>query len=363
MSELVPFQSLGLQHRSIEKEMLKAMRRVLDSNQFILGSEVLSFEKNYAAFTGVKFCAGVGNGLDALTLSLRALGIGKGDEVIVPSNTCQPTWLGVLRTGASCVPVEPNELTMNIDPAGIEAVITRRVKAIIPVHLYGQPCEMDRIMSIGKRYGIPVIEDNAQAHGATFNGRLTGSFGVVNATSFYPTKNLGALGDGGAITTNNRQLYESISGLRNYGTEQPGINSRLDELQAAVLNVKLMHLSKLNAMRQSITARYLKQLADVPEIELPLTIKNAVHVYHLFVIRTKHRDALRRHLEKKGIQTMIHYPVPPHLQKINSSLGFRKGEFPIAETISNTCLSLPTWPGLSRSSADCICEEIARYFN
>jgi dTDP-4-amino-4,6-dideoxygalactose transaminase len=346
----------------MEKEMLAAIRRVVESNQFILGKEVLSFEKKYAGFTGVKFCAGLGNGLDALTLSLRALGIGKGDEVIVPSNTCQPTWLAVSITGARCVPVEPDPLTMNIDPKGIEAAITSRVKAIIPVHLYGQPCEMDRIMWIGRRHGIPIIEDNAQAHGATFKGKLTGSFGIVNATSFYPTKNLGAIGDGGAITTGNRQLYEAISGLRNYGGEQQGINSRLDELQAAVLNVKLMHLPKLNAMRQSIASRYLKQLAGIPEVRLPSTVKNAVHVYHLFVIRTIQRDALRKHLEKKGIQTMIHYPVPPHLQKANSQLGFRKGQFPVAEDLSDTCLSIPLWPGLPKDSQDRIIESIRGFF-
>ena len=358
MTEQIPFVWLGHQHGDIGK----AIQRVIDSNQFILGREVGSFEKKYATFTGVKFCAGVGNGLDALSLSLRALGIGKGDEVIVPSNTCQPTWLGVSITGARCVPVEPDELTMNIDPAGIEAAITPRVKAIIPVHLYGQPCEMNKIMSIGRRYGIPIIEDNAQAHGATFNGKLTGSFGVLNATSFYPTKNLGAIGDGGAITTNNRRLYESISDLRNYGVDQLGVNSRLDELQAAVLNVKLAQLSKRNWMRQSIATRYLKQLADVPEIQLPLTIKDAVHVYHLFVIRTKYRDALRKYLQKNGIHTMIHYPIPPHLLKVNSSLGFRKGQFPIAETLARTCLSIPSWPGLPKPSQELITESIRRFF-
>ncbi|MEI9917919.1 MAG: DegT/DnrJ/EryC1/StrS family aminotransferase [Bacteroidota bacterium] len=362
MSEPIPFLFLGHQHRGIEKAMLSATKRVFNSNHFILGKEVLAFEKEFAAFSGTKFCAGTGNGLDALSLSLRALGIGKGDEVIVPSNTCQPTWLAVSISGARCVPVEPDELTMNISPRGIDAAITNRTKAIIPVHLYGQPCEMDKIMSIGRRHDIHIVEDNAQAHGATFKGKTTGSFGIVNATSFYPTKNLGALGDGGAITTNDRRLHETVSGLRNYGTELPGINSRLDELQAALLSVKLAKLSKWTKTRQIIGARYLKQLADVPELQLPLTAKNAEHVYHLFVIRTQHRDALRRHLEKKGIGTLIHYPVPPHLQKVNAEHGFRKGQFPIAEEISNTCLSLPVWPGLKASSVDRICEEIALYF-
>lgn len=362
MSETIPFLALDYQHRLMKKELLSAMRRVLERNHFILGEEVSSFEKRYATYTGARFCAGVGNGLDALTLSLQAVGISRGDEVIVPSNTCQPTWLAVYRAGARCVPVEPDELTMNIDPAGIEASISGRVKAIIPVHLYGQPCEMDRILSISKRYAIPVIEDNAQAHGASFKGKLTGCFGAINATSFYPTKNLGALGDGGAITTNSRQLYESVRGLRNYGTHKQGVNSRLDELQAAVLKVKLAQLSKFNTLRQSIAARYLKQLASVPELEVPLTVKDAIHVYHLFVIRTKYRDAIRKHLEKKGIQTMIHYPVPPHLQKSNSSFGFKRGQFPVAERISKTCLSLPAWPGLRASSIDRICEEIVRYF-
>jgi dTDP-4-amino-4,6-dideoxygalactose transaminase len=362
MNDVIPFLSLDYQHRGIGKAMLTAMRRVLDNNQFILGKEVLAFEKDFAAFTGTKFCAGTGNGLDALSLSLRALGIGKGDEVIVPSNTCQPTWLATSMIGARCVPVEPDEHTMNIDPDRIEGAITSRTKAIIPVHLYGQPCAMDKIMAIGKRHSIHIVEDNAQAHGATFKGKPTGSFGVVNATSFYPTKNLGALGDAGAITTSDRRLHESVCGLRNYGTTQQGINSRLDELQAAVLNVKLRQLSKWNAMRQAVAARYIKQLADISAIQLPLTIKNAVHVYHLFVIRTTHRDALRKHLQRKGIHTLVHYPVPPHLQEVNSLLGFRKGQYPIAEEISDTCLSLPLWPGLSASSIDRICNEIALYF-
>lgn len=354
--------SLEYQHRDLQRSMLTAMRRVLNSNQLILGKEVLNFEKEYAAFSGVKFCVGVGNGLDALTLSLRALGIGRGDEVIVPTNTCQPTWLAVYLTGARCVPVEPDEITMNIDPARIEAAITSRTKAIVPVHLYGQPCDMGKILSTGKRNDIHVVEDNAQAHGATFNGKLTGSFGIVNATSFYPTKNLGALGDGGAVTTNERKLYESICGLRNYGANQPGINSRLDELQAAILDLKLTHLSKLNVKRRSLAAYYLKHLADIREIQLPLTIKNAVHVYHLFVIRTTHRDALRMHLEKKGIQTLIHYPVPPHLLKANLSLGFKKGQFPIAEEIARTCLSLPLSPGLPKQSQERIIKAIKEFF-
>jgi dTDP-4-amino-4,6-dideoxygalactose transaminase len=259
--------------------------------------------------------------------------------------------------------VEPDELTMNIDPNAIEPAITKKTKAIIPVHLYGQPCPMDKIMAIGNQHGIHIVEDNAQAHGATFKGKTTGSFGIVNATSFYPTKNLGALGDAGAITTNNRNLHESIAGLRNYGVEQQGINSRMDELQAAILSVKLTKVSKKwNGIRQVIATKYIKALSTIPEIQLPQTIKNAEHVYHLFVIRTLHRDALRTYLEKKGIGTMIHYPVPPHLQRANKELGFKQGQFPVAERISKTCLSLPLWPGLSSSSVDRICKEIALYF-
>ena len=222
---------------------------------------------------------------------------------------------------------------------------------------------MDKILSIGKRHGIHIVEDNAQAHGASFKGKTTGSFGIINATSFYPTKNLGALGDGGAITTNDRSLYKSVSSLRNYGTEQQGVNSRLDELQAAILNVKLTKVStKWNSNRKAIASKYIKALSNIPEIQLPQTIKNAEHVYHLFVIRTADRDALQKYLAKKGIGTMIHYPVPPHLQKVNKQLGLKNGQFPVSERISKTCLSLPIWPGLSAKSFDRICNEIASYF-
>lgn len=360
----IPFLSFGNQHGSSEKRaMMNAVKRVLDRGQFILGEEVSSFEKEYAQFSGTKFCIGTGNGLDAITLSLKSLGIGKGDEVIVPSNTCQPTWLGVSLTGARCVPVEPDEFTMNIDPAGIEAAITSRTKAIVPVHLYGQACAMDAIMKIAKRNGIYVVEDNAQAQGATFNGKITGSFGVVNATSFYPTKNLGAVGDGGAITTNDRKLSESIFSLRNYGSETQGINSRLDELQAAVLKVKLARLTKWNEIRQNIANRYRKSLGKITEIKLPGSTKDASHVYHLFVIRTKERNNLSKYLERKGIMTKVHYPVPPHLQKANAFMGFKKGQFPIAESIAASCLSLPVWPGLKSSDLDRICEEIEVYFH
>lgn len=359
----IPFLSLMNQHGGSETRAIeRVVGRVISSGQFILGNEVASFEKQYARFSGTRFCIGTGNGLDALTLSLKALGIGKGDEVIVPSNTCQPTWLAVSIVGARCVPVEPDNLTMNINPAGIEAAVTSKTKAIVPVHLYGQACEMDAIMKIAKRYGIQVIEDNAQAHGATFGRKMTGSFGVVNATSFYPTKNLGALGDGGAVTTNDRSLYESISELRTYGKRQQGINSRLDEVQAAILGVKLKKLNQRNKTRQAIAKRYLKSLSRIEDIRLPLTAKDASHVYHLFVIRTSERDKLMKHLERKGIKTMIHYPVPPHLQRANGFMKFKKDQFPIAESISASCLSLPVWPGLKSSDVDRISEEIAVYF-
>lgn len=360
---IIPFLSLENQHGNSEtKAMMVAMKRVIGNGQFILGNEVASFEKQYADFNGTKYCVGTGNGLDALTLSLKALGIGKGDEVIVPSNTCQPTWLAVSLVGARCIPVEPGDLTMNIDPKGIEAAITGKTRAIIPVHLYGQACAMDSIMKIAKRNSLAVVEDNAQAHGATFKGKLTGSFGVVNATSFYPTKNLGALGDGGAVTTNDRELYESISELRSYGKAKQGINSRLDELQAAVLKVKLARLAKWNRLRQVIANRYFRSLSKIEEIQLPKSERDASHVYHLFVIRTQYRDKLAKYLERKGIKTMVHYPVPPHLQKSNAFMGFKKGQFPVAESISESCLSLPVWPGLKALDIDRICEEIDLYF-
>jgi len=363
MSKIIPFLSLEPQHREIRKELSSAINDVYSGGSFILGDAVSSFEKKYAAFTGTSFCVGTGNGFDAIQLSLRAVGIGKGDEVIVPSNTCIPTWLAVSATGATVVPVEPDDATYNIDVRKIAPAITSRTKAIIPVHLYGQPCEMDEIMRIGGSHSIHVIEDNAQAHGADYNGRRTGSFGVVNATSFYPTKNLGALGDAGAVTTNDKRLYENISALRNYGSDDiKGINSRLDEIQAAILITKLKKLNKWNLQRRSIAKFYLKELKDIDGLVLPATARGAAHVFHLFVIRTSRRDNLKDYLQKKMIGTMIHYPMPPHRQKAYSDHGFKAGLFPIADQIADTCLSLPCWPGMKPADMERVVENIRLFF-
>jgi len=329
------------------------MSRVYDTNWYVLGEEVAAFEQEYSQFSGVAHTVGVGNGLEALTLALRALGIGPGDEVLVPSNTYIATWLAVSHVGATPVPVEPDPATSNLDPARLAAALTPRTRAILPVHLYGQPCRMPEILGFAAEHGLVVVEDNAQAQGATFAGQLTGSFGTVNATSFYPTKNLGALGDAGAITTNDSALAEQLRRLRNYGTthknhhELPGYNSRLDELQAAVLRVKLRHLPAWTAQRRQIAAWYHAHLAGTPGLQLPAVAAGAAPVWHLYVVHTAQRDALRQHLAAQGIETLVHYPVPPHLQPAYGALNWPAGSLPIAETLAATCLSLPLWPGMT----------------
>ena len=366
--ESVPFLSLEFQHASIEKDLQRAMERVLKSNWFILGKELEKFEAEYAAYSETKFSAGVANGLDAITLSLRALGVGAGDEVIVPSNTYIATWLAVSATGATPIPVEPDIHTFNIDVAKIEASITKKTKAIVPVHLYGQACQMTDIMRIANKHKLFVVEDNAQGHGAECERKKTGSFGHCNATSFYPTKNFGALGDGGAITTNDEGLYRKIVQLRNYGSsakyyhEELGVNSRLDELQAAILSVKLKYLAEWNQQRRTVAKCYEEKLKDVADLILPQTLPGFSHVYHVFVVRTKQRDKLRQHLDSCGIQTMIHYPVPPYLQQAYKALGFKPGDFPIAEELSKTCLSLPLWPGMTQGVVNYVSESIEKFY-
>lgn len=368
MSKDVPFISLKEQHDDVGRKLKAAMGRVLKSRRYILGKEVSAFEKEYAKFSSVTYCASTANGSDSLYLALRVLGVGRGDEVIVPSNTCVPTWLAVTMTGAKVVPVEPNPATFNIEPSSIEAAITTSTKAIVPVHLFGQPCDMTRIMILAARHNLHVVEDNAQAHGATFDEKMTGSFGVINATSFYPTKNLGALGDGGAITTNSKQLFNDVSMLRNYGTstrsvaEQRGVNSRLDEMQAAVLRVKLARLSKWNKLRNKIASVYLDELAGVGDLILPATIKGAKHVYHVFAVRTLKRDSLQEFLRRKGIETIVHYPVPPHLQNAYADHGFKKGQFNVAEKLSRESLSLPMWPGMEEKSLRQVIKSTRAYF-
>ncbi|GAB4450954.1 MAG: DegT/DnrJ/EryC1/StrS family aminotransferase [Bacteroidia bacterium] len=364
----IPFLSFEKMHNTIKSEMQKAFEEVYDSHWYILGKKVETFEKQYAEYSQVKYCAGVGNGLDAIIIALKTLNIGKGDSVIVPSNTYIATWLAVSYVGAEIIPVEPDEKTYNINPNLIEQSIKANTKAIIPVHLYGQICEMDKIMSLAKKHNLYVIEDNAQAQGTLHKGKKSGSFGHINATSFYPGKNLGALGDAGAITTNDEELYVKAKTIRNYGSQKKyyneikGINSRLDELQAAFLSVKLKYLDEWNKERNQIAQWYFDYLKDIPQIILPFIHKDCTSNFHLFVIRTEKRDELQNFLSQNNIGTLIHYPIPPHLQEAYKELGYQKGDFPIAEKIAETCLSLPMYPGLSQTDVEYISSVIHKFF-
>jgi dTDP-4-amino-4,6-dideoxygalactose transaminase len=363
---MIPFLDFKYMHNQVREEMQSTFQRVYDSHWYIMGSELSSFEKEYAELNKTKYAVGVSNGLDALILSLKALEIGPGDEVIVPSNTYIASALAVSHVGATPVFVEPKLESYNIDPKLIEQAITNKTKAILPVHLYGQACEMDRILDIAKKNNLFIVEDNAQAHLSTFNGKMTGSFGDVNATSFYPGKNLGALGDAGAITTDSAELAIKIQSLRNYGSQKKyfneviGYNNRLDELQAAFLSVKLKKLEQWTNDRQEIAKFYNEELHGVGELILPEISEGATHSYHLYVIRTEKRDQLKSFLDEHGIGTMIHYPIPPHLQNAYEHLGYSKGDFPIAEKIADTCLSLPIWPGMRKSDVEYISEVIKK---
>lgn len=343
----VPFLDLGRLHQSIREPLDAAYHRVMDSGWFIMGPELEAFEAEFAQYCEVKHCIGVGNGLEALHLLLRAYGIGPGDEVIVPSNTFIATWLAVSQCGATPVPVEPDVNTHNIDPAGIGAAITSRTRAIMPVHLYGQSADMDPINEIAAKHGLIVIEDAAQAQGARYKGRRTGSLGHAAATSFYPGKNLGALGDGGAVLTSDDAIAEKVKQLRNYGSkvkyqhDLAGYNSRLDEMQAAFLRVKLAMLDEWNARRREIATQYSTLLAGA-DIDLPLVPEYAEPVWHLYVIRSKQRDALKAHLEQQGVSTVIHYPIPPHRQGCYETFSERR--LPLADLLSGEVLSLPISP-------------------
>jgi dTDP-4-amino-4,6-dideoxygalactose transaminase len=365
----IPFLNFAPMHSSVKAEMQSAFEQVYDSYWYVMGTQLRDFEDAYSRFNEVGHTIGVSNGLDALHLALKALDVGPGDEVIVPSNTYIATALAVSYVGAAPVFVEPCPLTYNIDPKNIEAVITSRTKAIMPVHLYGQACEMNAIMDIAARHRLYVVEDNAQAHGAAFAGKLTGSWGHANGTSFYPGKNLGALGDGGAVTTNDTAVADRVRVLRNYGSqvkyknEVIGHNMRLDELQAAFLSVKLKYLADWTEQRRQIAAWYDGALQGIGDLTLPFTHPEATHAYHLYVIKTPHRDALQKHLAENGIGTLIHYPIPPHLQEAYAYLGFKNGDFPIAEELANTCLSLPIWPGMINAEVKTVCRIIKRFFN
>lgn len=345
---MIPFVRLAEQHDMLKSEMEEAFRNVVDAGCFIQGTELGLFEQEFATYCGATACVGVGNGLDALFLALKALGVGEGDEVIVPAQTFIATWLAVSRTGADIIPVEQNEVTYNLDVTKLECLITKKTKAIVVVHLYGQPCDMDPVLTIAKEHGLRVVEDAAQAHGAEYKGRRVGTLGDVAAFSFYPAKNLGALGDGGAITTNDKDIADSIRQLSNYGSKQryyhnlQGYNSRLDELQAAILRTKLPYLDQWNKRRAEIANLYLKGLSFVSDIKLPHDATSFQQVWHLFVIRVKNRDGFMEYLVQEGIQTSIHYPIIPGASGAYQAGHW--GDFPVAEKLVSEIVSLPMSP-------------------
>ena len=362
----VPFVSFFPMERELNNELRGAFNRVFEKSWYIKGDENDAFEKAFAEYCGTKYCVGVGNGLDALMLSLKALGVGCGDEVIVPSNTYIATALSVTYVGATPVFVEPDIRTFNVNPFLIEDKITEKTKAIMPVHLYGQACDMDPIMEIAKRNNLYIIEDCAQAHGATYKGKKVGTFGVASGFSFYPGKNLGALGDAGAVVTNSKELADKVRALGNYGSDYKyhhiykGCNSRLDELQAAFLAAKLPHLDRMNEERRRIAAKYTEGIKN-PKVILPNVLDDCVPVWHIYGIRCMKRDTLEKYLNSNGIGTNKHYPMPMHLQECYKDLNVRKGGFPIAEEISNTELSIPMYYGMTDNEVQYVIETINNF--
>lgn len=363
----VPFLDLTRSHQEVRAELDEAYQRVMRTASYILGPECLAFEEEFAAYCGVRHCVGVGNGLEALRLILAAYGIGDGDEVLVPTNTFIATWLAVSEAGAVPVGVEPAEETATMDPAKVEAAITDRTRAVIPVHLYGRVADMEPIQKIAQRHGLKIIEDAAQAHGATYRGRRAGSLGHAAGFSFYPAKNLGAMGDGGAVVTDDPDLADRVRVLANYGSRRKylhdvrGTNSRLDELQAAFLRVKLRHLDEWNARRSRVAGRYFEGLKELEGIEPPVRPNDGEHVWHLFVIRCLDRDRLQAHLSAEGIGTLIHYPRPPHLAAAYGDRGYRRGDFSVAEKLAAEVLSLPIGPHVSEAASERVCDAIRRF--
>ena len=362
----IPFVTFKPLEAELDKELRAAFERVYTRSWYIEGVEDEAFEKTFAKYCDSSYCVGVGNGLDALFLALKALGIKEGDEVIVPSNTYIATALAVTYVGATPVFVEPDIRTFNIDPTKIEAAITKNTKAIMPVHLYGQPCDMDPIMAIAKKYGLFVVEDCAQAHGATYKGKVIGSFGDAAGFSFYPGKNLGALGDAGATVTNDEELAKKVRALGNYGSDYKyhhiykGNNSRLDELQAAFLAAKLPHLNRINEERRRIAQKYIDGIKN-EEVILPYIPEYANPVWHIFGIRCKRRDELEKFLNDAGIGTNKHYPIPMHLQECYKDLGFKEGDFPIAEEISSTQLSIPMYYGMTDEEVQYVIDKVNEF--
>lgn len=363
----IPFLDLKAPYQELQAEMDAAYHRVMASGWYILGEEVEHFEQAFAEYCGAKYCVGVGNGLDALHLILRGYSIGTGDEVIVPSNTYIATWLAVTYAGATPIPVEPDPYTYNLDPARIEAALSPRTRAIMPVHLYGQPADMSPILAIARQHNLKVIEDAAQAHGAYYNNQRVGAIGDAAGFSFYPGKNLGAMGDGGAIVTNDVTLVEQIRMLRNYGSrikyehEMAGFNTRLDPLQAAFLAIKLRYLDEWNIRRASLAQRYREHLAEVSGLTLPVFLPHTQPVWHLFVVRHPKRDKLQQHLTQYGIGTLIHYPIPPHRSGAYTALGYNFGDFPIAEELAQTIISLPIGPHLFETDQERVIDAVRNF--
>ncbi len=362
----IPFVSFKPMEQELDKDLRAAFDRVYTHSWYIEGCEDEAFEKSFASFCGSKYCVGVGNGLDALMLALKALGIDDGDEVIVPANTYIATALAVSYVGAKPVLVDADINTFNIDVNKIEAAITSKTRAIMPVHLYGQPCDMDPIMEIAKKYNLFIVEDCAQAHGAKYKSKLIGTFGNAAGFSFYPGKNLGALGDAGATITNDEELAKKVRALGNYGSDYKyhhiymGNNSRLDEMQAAFLSAKLPHLNRMNEARREIARKYIEGINN-PKVILPLVPDYAEPVWHIFGIRCEDREALEKHLSAKGIGTNKHYPIPVHLQECYKSLGYKEGDFPAAETIAKTELSLPMYYGMTDEELKCVVDAINEF--
>jgi dTDP-4-amino-4,6-dideoxygalactose transaminase len=356
---MVPFNNLKAASDELGEQLASAVERVMKSGWYILGPEVERFEDRFARYLGVRHCVGVASGLDALHLALRAMGIGEGDEVVVPGNTCVPTWLAISRAGALPVAVDPDPTTMVLGPERLEAAISDRTKALLPVHLYGHPADMTALLELAHRYDLRILEDAAQAHGARWRGLHVGGFGDAAAWSFYPTKNLGALGDGGAVTTNDPEIARTVRALRNYGesskyrNDVQGFNSRLDELQAAVLSLKLELLDEWNARRGAIARRYASGLQD-GAVELPLVAEGAEHAWHLFVVRSPERDRLQAHLTADGVQTLVHYPIAPYLQAAYPAGSWRGPALPISDRLQNEVLSLPIGPHLSPEQVETV---------
>jgi len=366
---MIKFLDVLAGYQELKSEIDNAYHRVMDSGWYILGEEVDQFEKEFAGYCNASFCVGVGNGLEALHLILKAYNIGDEDEVLVPANTYIATWLAVSYTGAKPVPVEPDINSYNIDPQEIEGKITEKTRAIIPVHLYGQPADMDPILNIARKHNLKVIEDSAQAHGALYKGKKTGSLGDAAGFSFYPGKNLGAYGDAGAVVTNDRDLAYNIRLLRNYGSrekyhnEVKGYNSRLDPLQAAFLRVKLKYLDNWNERRRELSNLYIELLKGSSEVFMPFSPNYMQPVWHQFVIRYSKRTELMNYLTKQGINTLIHYPIPPHQSKAYKGMIESNNHLPITESLSKTALSLPIGPHLKKSDARIVSERIISFIN